>query len=97
MDNTGLYMDVIRTYVKKNSYDTLEEKYAEGEFKDYQIAVHSVKSTSKGIGAMDMFETALEMENALKAGDMDYVKDHHEALMADYKKLLDGLKDLSAI
>ncbi len=94
MDNTGLYLDVIRTYVKKNSFDTLEEKYAEGDFKDYQIAVHSVKSTSKGIGAMDMFETTLEMENALKAGDMDYVKAHHEALMADYKKLLDELEKL---
>ena len=94
MDNTGLYLDVIRTYVKKNSYDTIEKKYAEEDFKDYQIAVHSVKSTSKSIGAMDMFETALDMENALKAGDMDYVKANHAALLEKYKKLLDELKDL---
>lgn len=94
MDNTGLYLDVIRTYVKKNSYDTIEKKYAEEDFKDYQIAVHSVKSTSKSIGAMDMFETALGMENALKAGDMDYVKANHAALLEKYKRLLDELKDL---
>ena len=94
MDNPDLYLDVIRTYVEKNSYDTLEEKYAAGELKDYQIAVHSIKSTSKAIGAMDMYETALNMENALKSGDTDYVKENHKPLMEKYGKLIEELRKL---
>ena len=94
MENIGLYLDVVRTYVRKNSYDTLVEKYDGGDFKDYQIAVHSVKSTSKNIGAMDMYENALAMENALKSQDMDYVKEHHSELLEMYKGLLDELKAL---
>ena len=44
-----------------------------GNLGDYAIQVHSIKSTSKMIGEMNLSEMAKELEEAAKRGDRAFV------------------------
>ncbi len=60
-------------------------------YKDYEIIIHAVKSTSKMIGAMDLSEEAFKLEEAAGKQDADYIKEHHEAVMKRFRDLSDGI------
>ncbi len=88
------YLEIINDYV-----DAAPEKIGQldgflkaDNLKDYKILIHSIKSASKTIGATDMFEKAKGLEEAAAAGDGSFVKSHHEAVMNEYKALVDSLK-----
>jgi HPt (histidine-containing phosphotransfer) domain-containing protein len=62
--------------------------------KDYETLVHSLKSTSKTIGAGELSDLALELEKASKDGDESFVSGHHGKLSEDYKNLICTLKSV---
>ncbi|MCR5675958.1 MAG: response regulator [Lachnospiraceae bacterium] len=68
----------------------LDRYLAAGDLKNYEVLIHSVKSSSKMIGAMDLFERARQLEEAAKAGDGETIRRDHGGVMADY----DGLTGL---
>ncbi len=71
------------------------EKYkASGDLGNYAITVHSLKSTSKLIGAVSLSESARELENAAKEGDMDVINRSHDSTMAEYKRLSYGIGEI---
>ncbi len=61
------------------------------DYHNYEIVVHALKSTSKMIGAGKLSDMALALENAAKAEDEKFILTHHEATMAEYKRLVDGI------
>ena len=63
-----------------------------GKLKDYKILVHSVKSASKTIGAMDLFEQTKALEFAAGEENKEYVKENHEIVMEQYRQLAEKLK-----
>ena len=65
--------------------DEIEGYYREENWKDYTIKVHALKSSARLIGATTFGEEAQLLENAGKAGDIDYIRAHHEAFMAKYR------------
>ena len=86
LKNNGTEESLIE--VMKLFYNGIPEKaseiegyYASEDWKNYTIKVHALKSSSKLVGAMGMSEDAQKLENAGKAGDVDYIREHHEALM----------------
>ncbi len=62
--------------------------YADQDWENYRIVVHSVKSTSKMIGAMDLSEQSLALEMASKDADADFIFAHHDALVEDFNKVI---------
>lgn len=56
--------------------------------------VHSLKSAAKGIGAMDLYEQAYELEKRSYAGDTDYISNAGGLLMFEWKRAADGMKYL---
>ncbi len=87
----------------KEFYETLLAQYAKesvqkkrimaesletGDLKNYAIQVHSIKSTSKMIGAMNLSECAKQLEDAAKCGDRAYIDANHEAMMTRYDRVL---------
>ncbi len=63
--------------------------YEEPDRKDYMIRVHSIKSTSKMIGAVRLSEKAFELEMAAKNGDEDTILKCHAPFVAEYGRLME--------
>ncbi len=60
-----------------------------GDWQNYSILVHALKSTSKMIGAEDLSETARTLEFASKEGDTGTVAVHHESMLKRYAEVAD--------
>ena len=66
----------------------LEQFFREKDWKNYVIMVHALKSNSRGIGANELAELALNLEMAGKENRIDYIFEHHEELLDKHDKLL---------
>jgi DegV family protein with EDD domain len=83
--------------VLKIFYDSIEQKaselngfFSEGDWQNYIIKIHALKSSAKLIGAMDLSEKALKLEMAGKEGNTGYIIDNHLQCMEEFT----GFKDL---
>ena len=83
------YLELLTDYAGQASDRCAElTSYLEaGNLKDYEILVHSVKSSSKTIGADDLSELAKSLEAAAGDSDADYVRQHHDALVSGLEEL----------
>jgi PAS domain S-box-containing protein len=70
-----------------------ETQPSEKDLKDYRILVHSLKSSSYTIGARHIGSMAEELEKAVFAGDIQYIKAHNASLIESLEKLIPVLKD----
>ena len=61
---------------------------------DYSITVHSVKSSSKLIGAMTLSQQAAELEAAADAGDADTVFAKHDPMMEKFEEVNVAIRSL---
>ena len=70
----------------------LEDLYQKQDWKNYTIAVHGLKSAMHSIGAGKIFEIAKLLEMAGKKQDVDYILEHHNQLMVEFKYLFTKLQ-----
>ena len=89
-----LYRKALAIYAKQGDgfINQLQKYYEEKNWDDYAILVHSIKSTSQGIGALRMFEIAKEQEAAAKAKDEVFLNREYEPFLAAYKTLLEHIR-----
>ena len=91
-----LYMQVLKDYF--NAVDKREEMIAHmlenGDIRNYTIEVHSLKSTSRQIGADDLADLAARLEKAGGENDVEFIVANTDELLNRYhecKKLLEPL------
>ncbi|MDE5933910.1 MAG: response regulator, partial [Lachnospiraceae bacterium] len=89
------FREIIGIYYKEGLKRSrqLEQFYVEQDWKNYVITVHALKSNSKGIGANELSELALQLEMAGKEDRIEYIREHHEEMMEQYDLLLRVLGD----
>ncbi|MCR5674223.1 MAG: response regulator [Lachnospiraceae bacterium] len=82
-------------------YTSLPEKvseiegfYAAGDWKNYAIKVHALKSSARIIGATAFGEEAQLLENAGKEADEDFIREHHEAFMRTFRSFEQPLAEV---
>jgi CheY-like chemotaxis protein/HPt (histidine-containing phosphotransfer) domain-containing protein len=75
----------------KNKIESLKSFYAQQDWKNYEILIHSTKSSMKTIGALTLSEDALKLEMAAKGEDADYIKANHDRVIADYDKTITSI------
>ncbi len=82
-------------------YESIDDKateiegfHQEGDLKNYTIKVHALKSSAKLIGAVDFGKEAQELENAGKREDVEYIEEHHDAFMKEFRHFKDILKEV---
>lgn len=85
------YLDIINDYIKGDTREKLSKELSDGDLENYRIGVHSLKSSSRTIGAGELSDQAKRLEDACKASDTDYIRAHHEEVMELYGKLLSDL------
>ena len=95
-NNDALYHSLLEEYVQ--SYEEKEKNiqnyYDNKDWKNYSNVVHSIKSSSKMIGAVDLSDLAAELE---KASDEERVSDisaDHEKMMKLYKETTEVISSL---
>lgn len=83
-----LYVQILELYCANHeTYAANLEKFlAAQDWDQYRVQIHSVKSNSLNIGAKEMYEKALELEQACKEGRGDYVAANHAEVMQLYKE-----------
>ncbi|MBQ8945819.1 MAG: DegV family EDD domain-containing protein [Lachnospiraceae bacterium] len=85
--------------ILKMFYDSIHDKYNEiqgyydgGDWENYAIKVHALKSSARLIGATALADEAQLLENAGKAVDLDYINEKHSGFMQEYLKYEDILR-----
>ena len=92
MNDQNFYKEMLGEYVNGDKTTELVEYFDKEDFEYYRITVHAVKSTSLTIGAIKVSEDAKALEMACKEGNLDFVKQSHEAFVQEYKVLIQALR-----
>ncbi len=95
-DDPDFYEDMLKEYLSEAParINALKNALASSDAASYGISAHSLKSTSKMIGAIALSEKARELEAAAKANDVKTVSEAHNAFISDLEALVTALSDL---
>ena len=96
-NDESFYRSMLAEYAhsKIEKESILKKSFAESDWKTYAIQVHSLKSTSKMIGALALSEQAAKLEAAANAGDGKTIRYEHDSMMQKYEDVVDAIKALS--
>ena len=86
-DDVGFYTQMLEDFADSSEtrLSELERAYSEQDIKSYRISVHSMKSNSRTLGIDDLSNMALELENAAKQEDTEFIGDHHNDFTEKYR------------
>ena len=89
--DAGLYREVLSDYMDtiEEKADLIERAVEEGDLETYTIEVHSLKSTSKAIGAMELSSFAKDLEESGKNQEWGTIIARTPALLRLYRELYD--------
>ena len=97
-EDPEFYEEMIHEFLKE-SIDrclNLEKCFFSQDWSGYALCTHSIKSTSRMIGAKDLSEAARELETAAKEGFADTIYESHELFLENYRTLTDELRKITA-
>ena len=69
----------------------LEKAFDAKDWKNYEVHVHSLKSTSKMIGAKDLSTLAASLETAAVSEDAGAIEANHDGMMKKYKNITEAI------
>ncbi len=80
------YIQLLRKFVSDADYKAgeINKYFGKGDYENYRIQVHALKSSAKMMGADELSNSAKDMETAAKDKDIDYILANHNALMEMY-------------
>ncbi len=94
MGSVELFKKIVRDYYKsgRDMRNTIIHEHDTEDWENYAVHVHSLKSTSRSIGAPELGDLAEKLEFASKALDIDEVNKYHFKAMSDYETLINNLE-----
>ncbi len=89
------YFEVLEAYCHNApaQIETMIASHKNGDIVRLAIEAHSLKSTSRGIGADALGELALSMETAAKAKDFEFVDKHINELLEQYSTIFHKIEE----
>ena len=90
-----MYKEILDTYLQLGMENimNISKLYNDGNWANYGIQVHSLKSTSLSVGAKKLYEMALNLEKAAKEENISYITSNHEEMIHTYKKVLEEIEE----
>ena len=92
MNSKSFLIQIFMTYTDDKRAEKIQAAFDSGDWKNYQILVHALKSTSLSIGAELLSEQAKESELAAKNNNLDEIRARHYDLMTAYHKVREEIK-----
>ena len=95
-DDMEFYEEMLAEYARESeaNQERLQHFFDERDWPNYRIRIHSLKSTSRMIGAEAIAEHAYLLEVASKEQDSEAILKSHASFLADYSSLTDRLKEM---
>lgn len=95
----SLFWSVLEDYYRviDKKAGLIREKLQNGEWDDYTIEVHALKSASKQIGAIGLSEKAAALEKAGNDKNISFITEHTEEVLDEYMEYKDILADFITI
>ena len=92
----ALYEEILGDYVKacKDRKEELDACCKNADWHEFEVKVHALKSTSKTIGAIELYERALSLEEAAEKKDEDYIRENYPAFEQDYQELALAIEEI---
>ena len=89
-----LYRSVVAEFLDnaEEMKQKLRQYYSSGDWGNYSVLVHSLKSISRTIGAQELSEAAAALEKAARENDTGTLFRMHEPMMRQYGRLTDALE-----
>ncbi len=78
----------------KTGPERIEKLLAQGDIREYTVAVHALKSSARLIGALHLSELAAALEAMGDAGDREGIDAANEGMLSQYRLLYEELKPL---
>lgn len=99
--SSGLAADVLENiagYLKDSvsNRERIKKEYKTGNWNDFKIHVHALKSTSRIVGAVHMAYLLEQMEKAAGRGDVSYIDKNFEELLCEHEQLCVDLEHFLA-
>lgn len=96
-NDEGFYKEMLEEYTGGCKLAEIESAFENQDWKNYQIMVHALKSTSLTIGAEELSKEAKSLEFACKDSNFDFVRENHKRVMADYETMVANIKNVMGI
>ena len=82
----SLYLTVLKEYYSAidKKHAVIKEYHDAGNVHSYTVEVHSLKSTSRQIGALELADIAAELEQAGNEGNLQLIKDKTGEMLSRY-------------
>ncbi len=92
----GFYLEMLQMFCnqEEEKRKEIESYYEEGNWTDYAIKVHALKSTSLTIGAEELSSQAKALEQAGKEENVEYIRENHPRLLQTYREVCQSIADL---
>ena len=89
-------MKILKIHIENgdSTLDKIKQAYENGDWKNYVIYVHGLKSSMKSVGINKLSDMAKNLELAGKKGDTAYIKENNADFFSEYIRVLDGLKEM---
>ncbi len=93
MDDDEFYLELLETYVNGASEkeETIRSCYEAKDWKNYQVAVHGLKSSSRTIGADTLADLAYEQELAAKDEKTDVIENGVDTLLKTLHEVAEAI------
>ena len=97
-DDPEFYEEMIIEYLKESDgrISDLEHNYADHDWTGYTVCAHSVKSTSRMIGAAKLSEDARTMEMAGREENGEAILAGHRHFLKAYRDTVEKLRVIAA-
>ncbi|MBR4587642.1 MAG: response regulator [Lachnospiraceae bacterium] len=94
MNDDEFYKEILQTYIEEHpqKQTDIRKAFDEKNWKDYEVYVHALKSSSKTIGADELSAMALSHEKAAKEGRVDDIISGYEELVKKYEDVVNTIK-----
>ncbi|MBR2751360.1 MAG: response regulator [Clostridiales bacterium] len=95
MDDFQFYKDLLVQFAIEADEKTplIGHYYESGDWHNYEILVHALKSTAKMIGASVLSEDAKALELAAKEKREEYIAGNHYSAMSEYATVVKGISE----
>ncbi len=89
LGSESLFWTVLKEYYASidKKLAAIEKFYNDKDWKNYTIEVHSLKSTSKQIGADELSELAAKLEKAGHEDNVDFIMERTDEMLDMYRRL----------
>ena len=96
MDDKEFYKELLETFVENHDEkaEEIKKHYDAGDWKNYKIQVHALKSSSRTLGMDKLSDMALGQENAAKESDEAAIRSGIEPLLEEYENTVSMIKEV---